>query len=166
MDSAEQEHHHYWPGEKTIPLTPQARRLGFAFEVYATHSVWGECITWTKGRNTNPDKRIFELLESCYEGLTKSMSTEAGDGVYFEFKHWFWDRARPKAKKQTKAKYGARLLLDPETEEPWLLIFCIDRDGKEVLKRGEPKEDRTDDSESGSKGTDLPGDSPGLDLGD
>ena len=153
MESVEQEHHHYWPGDGTIPITPQAVRFGYVFPVYVTNSCWAECITWTprKGVDTSAEKRIYDLLDSCYKGMGKRLASEP-DSVAYTFKHWFWDRLRPKAKKPTKAKYGARLLLDPETEEPWLLIFCPDRDGKEVLKYGEPETDRGNETPASELG--------------
>lgn len=162
MESTEQEHHHYWPGKGCIPVTPQASRYGYVFPVHVTHSVWSNCITWSpqKGKEEqNADRRIYDLLDSCYRGMGKALAAD-DDMVYFQFKHWFWDRLKPKAKKQTKAKYGARLLLDPETEEPWLLIFDPVSDGKEVLKHGEPREHREDVPDPGEVRL---GDGPGVD---
>jgi hypothetical protein len=139
MENTEQVHSSYRPGKECIPITPQARQFGYVFPVYVTQCVWADAITWAyqKGRETNTDARIFDLLRSAYDGMGKNMATEP-DRIMYTFKHWCWDRLRPKAKKQTKRKYGARLFLDPETKEPWLLIFDPQRNGNEVL---EAKED-------------------------
>lgn len=152
MGDSQYVHHHYWPGEDLVPITPQARRLGFAFPVYVTKSVWRPSIAWQQGKDTNPDKRIYELLASCWKGMGKALASEP-ERVMYTFKHWYWDRDRPKAKKQSKATYGARLLLDPETEEPWMLIFHPDIDGTEVIEYGEHDEDREDAGISGGPGT-------------
>lgn len=157
MDDSEQAHSHYWPGEGTIPITPQATRFGYVFPVYVTNTVWGEAITWVprKKVETNADKRIYDLLDSCYKGMGKALATEP-DRVYYNFKHWFWHREKPRATKPIKANYGARLLLDPETDEPWLLIFDPERDDERVLKKGEPngehEEHRSDEATDGSPG--------------
>ena len=141
MADSQQYHSHYWPGEGCIPITPQARQLGWTYDVYVTHSVWGRCITWTKGKNTNPDRRIFQLLESCWDGMGKALSSEP-ERVMYQFKHWYWRRNRPKAKKKVKGQFAARLLLHPQTEEPWILIFDPLRDNEGVLEHGEPEEHR------------------------
>jgi hypothetical protein len=107
--------------------------------------VWSRSITWTKGKKTNPDKRIFELLDSAWKGMGKALAEEP-ERVAYPFKHWFWERDRPKAKKQAKAKFAARLLLDPDTEEPWILIFDPQRDNEGVLRHGEPEEHRNTDT--------------------
>lgn len=146
MEDQEQIYSHYWPGEGCIPITPQAVRYGYVFPVYVTQAVWAPCITWTyttKRKEVNADLRIYALLESCYNGMGKALATEP-DRVMYPFKHYFWERDRPKAKKMTKRRLGARLLLDPETEEPWLLIFDPEEDGEEVLKRGDTEENRGD----------------------
>lgn len=163
MESSEQEHSHYWPGEGTIPITPQAVRFGYVFPVYVTKSVWRDVITWTpqKGKETSAEKRIYDLLDSCWKGMGKALTTEP-DRVMYTFKHWFWDRKRPASKKPVKLKLAARLLLDPETEEPWLLIFNPDTDDKEVLKHGEHEENRTDEANPVESGeTDGAGVDPG-----
>lgn len=164
MESSEQEHSHYWPGADCIPITPQATRFGYVFPVYVTKSVWSDVITWTpqKGKETSAEKRIYDLLDSCWKGMGKALTSEP-DRVMYTFKHWFWDRARPAAKKPAKMKFGARLLLDPETEEPWLLIFNPADDDKEVLKRGEPEENRTDESGDADPGVEP---KPPVDTGD
>lgn len=163
MEDQELVHSHYWPGEGCIPVTPQARRLGWAFPVYVTDVVWGECITWsqkdnTRKRSSNPDKRIFDILESAWQGMGKALTKEP-DRVMYPFKHWYWQRGRPKATKQRKLRLGARLLLDPETEEPWVLIFDPQEDGMEVLKHGEPRTDRGNEADTGA-----PGASDGADM--
>lgn len=151
MESTEQVHSHYWPGEGCIPISPQARRLGWEFEVYVTRSVWSRCITWTPDKKSNPDKRIFELLEAAWQGMGKALAAEP-DCVFFKFKHWFWQHGRPKATKQVGFQFGTRLLLDPETEEPWILIFDPEYDNEEVLKRGEHAEDRGAETPAGELG--------------
>ena len=161
MGSEEPTHSHYWPGDGCIPITPQARRLGWTYPVYVTQSVWTYRVSWKQGKDTSTDKRIFDLLDSCWKGMGKALATEP-ERLSYSFKHWYWPKDRPKAKKQAKAQLAARLLLDPETEEPWILIFdpITDHDG--VLKHGEPTEHREDD---GSAGGALPPrtDTPGVD---
>lgn len=169
MADTEYVHHHYWPGEGCISLTPQASRYGYVFPVYATKTVWGECITWTpnkKRKGVSAETRIYDLLHACYVGMGKALS-EVDDRVYYTFLHWFWERLRPQAKKKAKAKYGARLLLDPETDEPWLLIFDPANDGQEVLEYGELKENRTADAALDEQdGPDVRLDGPGVDFGE
>jgi hypothetical protein len=94
-----------------------------------------------KHREVSTDTRIMDLLHAAYVGMGKALTAEP-DRVFYQFHHWFWNPRRPTAKKKAHAKYGARLLLDPETEEPWLLLFDPDNDGKEVLEHGEPEENR------------------------
>lgn len=150
MESGEQ-HHHYWPGEGVITLTPQALRYGFAFEVHCTHSVWSDVVTWTahkKHKGVSSETRMYDLLHACYSGLQRKLAVEE-DFVYFEFPHWFVNRFRPEARKKSKITLGARLLLNPETDEPWLLIFEPGIDGEEVLKRGEPKQNTRVDGTPG-----------------
>lgn len=160
MEDQEQVHSHYWPGKDCIPITPQAVRFGYVFPVYVTRTVWHSCITWTQGRNQTADGRIYALLESAWHGMGKALTSEP-DRVWYQFKHWFWNHKKPKAKKQAKLKLGARLLLDPETEEPWMLIFHPgDNDG--VLTYGEPEENREDDRVPGEEGQ---ADGPEMDPG-
>lgn len=147
MANSEPFHNHYWPGENLVPITPQAQRFGYVFPVYVTRSVWSLSISWKQGKSTNPDKRITELLDSSWKGMGKALSSEP-DRVMFPFKHWYWDRDRPKAKKQRKTEFAARLFLYPDTEEPWMLIFLPTVDGAEVLDYGEPGADREDEGET------------------
>lgn len=139
MDSAGQAHHHYQPGEDCVPVTPQARTLGYPFPVYITKNVWSECVSWPGGRNTSPDRRIYETVSSAYEGMLKRLSVD-DQMVQYEFKHWYWSKSRPKAKKPRKITLGARLLIDFETDEPWMLIFDPEFDDDRVVVRGEPKD--------------------------
>lgn len=165
MESGEQ-HHHYWPGECTIPLTPQALRYGFKFKVYCTHAVWGDAVTWTthkKHKEVSSETRIYDLLHACYSGLQSKLAT-ADDFVYFEFKHWCLNRHRPEAKKKRKMILGARLFLDPDNNEPWLLIFEPGIDAlEEVANRGEPKEHPDFDGRA-EEASDS--DNAGLDIGE
>ena len=82
--------------------------------------------------------------------MGKALAT-APDRVMYSFKHWYWDRHRPASTKPIQGKFGARLLLNPETEEPWLLIFHPTDDDKEVLNRGEHDENRKHEADSGSE---------------
>jgi hypothetical protein len=120
------------PGEGCIPLTPQAKRLGWSFPVQVTHTVWSEAITWDRGKKTNPDQRIFELLESAWNGLQKALATDDSLMTY-DFKHWFWERGRKRAKKQACRLFSARLLMDAN-EKPWMLIYEKHTDTKQVLQ--------------------------------
>jgi hypothetical protein len=83
--------------------------------------------------------------------MGKALSSEP-ERIMYTFKHWFWDRNKPKATKQERASFAARLLLDPETEEPWLLIFNPNVDGKEVLKHGQHYEHSQNENEAGGTG--------------
>lgn len=166
MESPEQtntEHSHYWPDD-LIPVTPQARRYGYVFDVYVTKRVWKDMCVWSEGQNLSTDKRLWQLLDSCYRGLGAALSVH-DDFVSFTFRHWYKKKRKPKAKKMAKIKLGARLLLHPETEEPWLLLFDPEYDFTDQLKKGdapdgEHEEDRTDEAGPGT--VELP-DSPRLD---
>ncbi len=144
------EGHHYWP-DGLVPVTPQAREFGYVFDVYVTPRIWKDMCVWAEGRKTNTPKRLMELLESCYKGLSKALSVN-DDMLYFSFVHWYVPKGRPNAKKRAKTKLGARLLLHPETEEPWLLLFDPEYDFADQLKKGEhdgePEEDRIPESEA------------------
>lgn len=132
------EHHHYWP-DGLIPVTPQARRYGYVFDVYVTPFVWKTMCVWTEGRSISTDKRLWALLDSAYRGLSAALSVH-DDFLSFTFWHWYNKKNKPGAKKKAKIKLGARLLLHPETEEPWLLFFDPQYDFKDQLKKGEPHE--------------------------
>lgn len=154
QDSSTEEHNHYWP-LGLIPVTPQARRFGYPMNVYVTTYVWKHYCIWSGGQNTNTDKRLFELLDSCFVGIGKGLATSP-DMVSFSFKHWLLRKNKPKSKK-TKVQLGGRLLLHPETEEPWLLIFDPAHDDKSQLKKGEapdgePETDRENETVSGKPG--------------
>lgn len=143
---------HYWP-DGLVPVTPQARRYGYVFDVYVTPRVWRDMCVWNEGAGTHTEKRLYELLESCYQGLAKSLA-KADDFVSFTFQHFYKKKNKPKAKKRGRIKMGARLLLHPETEEPWLLLFDPEYDFKAMLKKGEPPnggttEDRDDEGSDG-----------------
>ncbi len=143
MTEPEKEEHSYYPHEKLIPITPQARRAGFICPAYVTPTIWKRACSWSGGqsrRQTNPDKRIFELLRSASDGLNKRLAGDPDDEegfLYYRFKHFFWDRGRPTAKKMSSMKIGCRLFLNPETGKPWALLFDPDYDYENVLKKGE-----------------------------
>jgi hypothetical protein len=99
------------------------------------------CVWFENLKVTNTDKRVYELLESCFHGLSKAIVAQ-NDMVAFTFPHWYVQRDKPKAKKRRKVKLGARLLLHPETEEPWLLLFDPEFDFKDQLKEGKPDGNR------------------------
>ena len=122
-----------------VPITPQARRFGYEFPVWVSKTVWAEqCVAvGIKSRHgTNLDRRIIELLQYCYEGMTKRL-TQSDDFVYYHFKIWYWSRAKPNAKKKKRARLGARLLIDPSTGGPWLYIFNERVDTIDALEVGE-----------------------------
>ena len=138
------EHNHYWPTE-LIPVTPQARRYGYVMDVYVTSLVWRDMCVWSENlKVTHTDKRLYELLEACYHGLGKALSVN-DDMVAFTFDHWYMKKNKPKAKKRGHTKLGARLLLHPETGEPWLLLFDPVYDFANQLKRGDPPDDSSSD---------------------
>lgn len=166
MADSEFNHNHYWPGETLVPITPQASRFGYVFPVYVTRTVWNLSVAWKQGKNTNPDKRIYELLDSCWKGMGKALSSEP-DRAMYSFKHWYWRRERPKATKQARTTFAARLFLHPETEEPWMLIFHPVTDDMRVVDYGEHETDREDDGLSAEEeALGVSSDSPELDLGD
>jgi len=139
--------HFYWP-EGLIPITPQARRVGFQFSVYVTKTIWSRACSWTGPApisiyKTSPDQRIFELLNSAHEGLQKRLAgSDEEDGfLYYRFKHFFWDKGRPKAKKKSSMKIGCRLFLHPDTQRPWMLFFDPDYDYESMLKKKEPNDE-------------------------
>ena len=152
MGSEGSTHHYYQPGEGTVPVTSQAKRMGYPFPVYVTRNVWRECISWQGGRNTSSDKRVFELIESCYAGMMKKLA-QSDEMVQYEFKHWYWLRSRPKATKQNKIRLGARLLIDFDTEKPWMLVFDPEYDDDRVLIKGEPKDGKPEENRGTSEST-------------
>ena len=140
MEDQEQ-HPYYHPGG--ISVTPQARPFGYEFPVHASKAVFHEMCLATAGKHRQTtDQRIFALLKSCYEGMTKKLATEE-DFVYYPFKHWYWPAHRPEAKKQVKAALGARLFLDPSTGGPWMYIFNERVDTIDTLEKGEAPEEKT-----------------------
>ena len=138
MADSEQDDSYYHPGG--IPITPQARRIGYIFPVYVSKTVWDQtCLL--KGvssrHRVTQDGRIGELLNQCYEGMIKKLAT-ADDFVYYDFIAFYWSRNRPRATKQQRWKLGARLLLDPSTETPWMYIFAPNVDRIDTLEKGQP----------------------------
>jgi hypothetical protein len=154
-----EEHAHYHPGG--VPITPQARRFGYEFPVYVSHTVWDAQCSWTEGIHTNTEKRIVELLQFCYDGMLKKLAVQ-DDFVSYAFKIWYFDRTLPKRTgrklpKKKRARLGARLFLSEETK-PWLYIFNPEEDTLDELTKGTVPADRqfSDEMPSGSGETDRP----------
>jgi hypothetical protein len=112
-----------------VPVTPQARKFGYEFPVYVSLAVWSELVL-TDGipskRGTTVDLRIWEVLEASYEELLKQLAQLGDDEeafLYYPFKAWYWSRHKPKAKKKVHKELGARLFINPDTDEPWLYLF-------------------------------------------
>ncbi len=155
-ETTSSEHNHYWPSD-LIPISPQARRFGYTMDVYVTKRVWKSQCSWQDSRS-NTDKRIYEILRSCFNGLSKALAVN-DDMVSFTFKHWSLSQ-NPKARKQIQYKLGARLLLNPGTEAAWLLIFDPENDTVDELTRGErpnDKDRRTDNEVETLRNGDSPG---------
>lgn len=151
-------HSHYWP-DGLVPATPQARRLGFVMDVYVTPRIWKDVVVWTEGRGVHTDLRLYELLKSCFEGLGKALAAD-DSRLSFKFNHWYLRKNKPNAKKRAKIKIGGRLLLHPETEEPWLLLFDPAFDHASQLKEGEiPNDEELPESPPGPDSVDD-GDNP------
>jgi len=146
MADAEREDSYYYPGG--VPITPQARRFGYEFPVFVSKGVWRDCCIATDiatRLGTSLELRIWHLLQCCYEGMAKKLATEE-DFLYYEFKSWFWERHRPNATKQRKASLGARLMINPSTDGPWLYIFSPSVDTIDALEKGQPPcDDPTED---------------------
>jgi len=151
-DPITEEHSYYFPSDKLIPITPQARRAGFEYEMYVTAALWSKALGWagqSSKRKTNPDKRIYQLLESCSDGLQKRLASDPNDAegfVYFRFKHFYWEKDRDKAKKKAKMKIGCRLFLHPTTQAPWMCLVDPDYDYALELEKG-PAPDAANDDE-------------------
>jgi hypothetical protein len=131
-----------------VPVTPQARKLGYEFPVFVSQVVWAEACLWNgAGRfETSVDRRIIELIQACYEGMLKKL-TQTDAFLFYYFKHWIWKRyAGAETKKKKRVRYGARLFID-EDGMPWLYIFNPKRDDGHELTKGELREDpESDDS--------------------
>ena len=155
-DALTEEHSYYWPSKALVPITPQARRAGFEYPMYVTPAIWSRVLGWTgqpSKRKTSVDKRIYQLLESCSDGLTKRLSADTSDEegfLYFKFKHFYWEKGRDEAKKKAKMKVGCRLLLDPDTKIPWMLLLDPDYDYALELKKG-PTANASNDNEGDPK---------------
>ena len=140
MANTEREDSYYHPDG--IPITPQARRFGYDFPVYVSKGVWAAfCIASDipSKHDTDLEKRIWHLLQYCYDGMTKKLAT-SDDFVSYQFKIWYWSRKKPNAKKMSRARLGARLMLDPSTDTPWLYIFDPLVDYIDLLEKGEAPE--------------------------
>lgn len=136
-----------------VPVTPQARRLGYEFPVYVSDRVFNEACRWSglSRFQTSLDRRIFELLQHAYEGMLKKL-TQTDDFLYYPFKCWYWDRhAGPKTKKKRRARYGARLFVN-EDGMPWMYIFDLKHDRIENLEKAELNEDVESDSSADPAG--------------
>jgi len=149
------DHSYYYPSDKLVPITPQARRAGFEYEMYITPALWSKAVSWTgqsSKRKTNTDKRIYQLISSCSDGLTKKMAADPEDAdgfVYFRFKHFYWQAGRDAAKKKAKTKVGCRLFIHPTTGQPWMLLFDPDYDYAIELEKGPAPDAANDDASSG-----------------
>ena len=141
MADAEREDSYYHPAG--VPISPQARRFGYEFPVYVSDVVWKKvCVAHgiPSKHDTNLEKRIWHLLQYCYDGMSKKLATE-DDFLWYEFKVFYWDRDRPNAKKMQRWKLAARLFLDPSTGGPWMYIFAPNVDSVDTLKAGDPPAD-------------------------
>jgi len=148
MADAEREDSYYHPGG--VPITPQARRFGYEFPVYVSDVVWSKvciAINIPSRKGANLEQRIWHLLQYCYDGMAKKLAT-TDDFLYYEFKAHFWSRDRPAAKKKQKWKLGARLLLDPSTDGPWLYIFAPNVDSIDTLEKGDPPDEKVESDSS------------------
>lgn len=149
-DPTDQDHHRYWPTGLT-PITPQARRRGVAYPTYITDALWKRAVSWTGPSRfkTNVDKRIFELIDSMIKGMDKRMAgSDDEDGfLFFKFKHWFYERGKPNAKKKASMKCGCRLFINPDTNEPWILVFDPEYDYATQLKKQDLEELKDDQHE-------------------
>lgn len=157
------ENNYYYP-DGMMPVTPQARQYGYPMDVYVTQKVWDNYCVWPGGYGISTEARLIALLNSCFIGLGKALSV-ADDMLSFKFKHFFVDAGRPRAKKKAKARLGARLLLHPDTSEPWLLLFNPNYDDTSQLKQGEAPDGATEEDRStgGDSGKDGDSDGAGLD---
>jgi len=129
-----------------VPITPQARKLGYEFPVFVSNIVWQEACLWNgAGRfESNVDRRIIELVTACYEGMLKRL-TQTDSFLFYYFKCWIWGRyANAATRKKQRKRYGARLFID-ENGAPWLYIFNPKRDDGHELTKGELREDPTSD---------------------
>ncbi len=136
MDSPELQDHCYKPSG--VPVTPQARRLGYEFPVYVSDPVFSEACRWNgiSRFETSVDRRIYELIQYAYEGMLKKLSQQ-DDFLYYPFKCWFWDRdANAETKKKRRRRFGARLFVQ-EDGTPWMYIFDPRTDRIEALEKGD-----------------------------
>lgn len=104
--------------------------------VWVSKRVWQEtCVYRGASRHeTSIDRRINEVIASCYDGMIKRL-TQDDEFVFYKFNHWFWPAdATGREKKKRKKKLGARLFLDKD-EKPWLYIFDIARDKIDDLEK-------------------------------
>lgn len=128
-----------------IPVTPQAKRVGIEFPTYVSSYVWANyCITdgLPSRLEQTVDTRVAKLLIHMLEGLEAKSAVDEGF-LWFPFKIWYHDRKQPRAKKQKRARLGARLFLT-ENGEPWIYVFDL----KEAQDNGKPEEHRTHDREA------------------
>ena len=145
MADSEREDSYYIPAG--VPITPQARRFGYEFPVYVSHLVWGKvCLSGDipQKHGASLEQRIWRLLQYCYDGMSKKLAT-SDDFLSYEFKVHYWSRERVNAKKMVKWKLGARLMLDPSTDTPWLYISAPNVDSIDVLEKAQPPVDDPSD---------------------
>jgi hypothetical protein len=116
--------------------------MGYEFPVHVSNVVWQEACLWNGSSclQTSVDKRIYELVQACYEGMLKKLTQHDGF-LFYTFKHWAYKRrATRDSRKKRRLRYGARLFVD-ETGAPWLYIFDPKRDKIEALEKGTLQED-------------------------
>ena len=161
-DAITEEHSYYWPSDVLVPITPQARRAGGVLSGVGVRQLAPAAVlvlaapqpggtNQSAKRKTSVDRRINHLLESCSTGLTSRLSADSADEegfLYFQFKHFYWEKDRDKAKKKVKMKIGCRLLLDPDTKIPWMLLLDPDYDYALELKKGPTPPAANDNEES------------------
>ena len=130
-----------------VPITPQARKLGYEFPVFVSNIAWQEACLWNGASRfeTSVDRRIIELVQACYEGMLKKL-TQHDSFLYYTFKMWIWGRyANAATRKKQRVRYGARLFID-EDGAPWLYIFNPKRDDGMELIKGELRENPESDN--------------------
>ena len=102
-----------------LSLTPQARQLGFDFDVYCTQAVWNTAISHPK---VTADQRIFGLLFSLAYAIGQAMSNDNADLAVLDFEHY---RALkdPAKKKERPVALKASLYREPAKGITWILIL-------------------------------------------
>lgn len=122
-----------------VPITPQARRFGYEFPVFVSKTVWaGQClfVGSPNKRGTSTERRITELLQYCYDGMTKKLAVQ-DDFISYTFKAWYWCAVNRDRTKKRRIRLGARLFL-ADASSPWLYIFNPEEDTLDELTKGTP----------------------------